>query len=558
MGDPLSHPGRRWLTAALALLCFARGASAQRVSGTIIDGQSRLGLPGVVLSQLDADGRTLARTLSGAGGRYSLAMDANARTVRVVRLGYVARDLTLGELASGEIVMQRIPQSMLPLRVEAKECSALSGNSAAVALLDQARAGLLSAVVSRTGDPVSAVRLRYERRLNDDGDHDGQKVRIDSAANTHRTFVTAPTGSELAERGFLEEKEVGLVLHGPDADVFLDDGFVNAYCFRVARANRARPREVGLEFAPARRARDRIDIEGTVWVDTAARELRQIQFRYLGLPRDIERREPGGEVGFLTLANGLVLVDRWRLRLVGITHDTLPPLPGRRDAAPVVRNRLHVMETGGEVASVGWGEHAYEAPLGTLDLLVQTADSQPAVGAQLWLEDTDYATTIDSSGRARIPRLLPGRYSLLAYDSTTVPIDLPIPTGVRFEAHRDSVHAVALVMPTAESYMRDRCGVRQLVRTDTVPWILGRIRRADGGLIEPGIVRAKKEVRNGTWEPVTELFRVESDGLFWICSRELAHEKDTILEYQIRSGRRHELRLELRRDLNIVPFDIEP
>ncbi len=444
----------RWIACSLALATTPAVAEAQRVTGTIIDAPSRLGVAGAVLSQLDAGGRTLSRVLSGAGGRFAIVLDANARSVRVVRLGYVPRSLSLRDLEPGEIVLQRIPQSMAPVRVAARGCPVRPDDARALGLLDQTRDGLLAAVVSREGEPVSVVRLRFERQVERDGSHDAQRVWIDSASGTRTTFSTARSAADLVERGFLEElEEGGLVLHAPDADVFLDDAFVNAYCFHVVRPSPERPHQAGLGFAPARRERGRVDVEGTVWVDTAGRELREIQFRYAGLPREVDALRPGGHVTFLALSNGLVLVDRWQLRLVGISYDTLPTPGLRAGALPVVRDRMHISESGGEVAAVRWPGNAYDAPLGALSLIVQTPDSQPAIGAVLRLDGTDYRATTDSSGRARMDRLLPGPYSLVVLDPRLASIDLPLETGVRFEARRDSLHFAAFTLPTLAGFV---------------------------------------------------------------------------------------------------------
>lgn len=552
----------RLIVCVLALASAAASAAAQRVDGRVVDAPSGLGVASAVVTQLDARGQALARALSGAGGRFTLDLDANARSIRVVRLGYVARSLALREWASGDIVLQRIPQSMEPVRVAARGCPVRADTRQALALLDQARDGLLAAVVSRDGEPVAAVRLRFEREVEGDGQPDAQRVWIDSTSGTHTTFATAPSGAELAERGFLEDIEGrGLVMHAPDADVFLDDAFVNAYCFHVARPSVDRPRQVGLGFSPSERGRrrGRVDVEGTVWVDTAMRELREAEFRYVGLPREIAALRPGGHVTFLALSNGLVLVDRWQLRLVGSSLDTVPGFVDR--GQPVVRIRMHVSETGGEVAAVQWSGNAYEARLGALSIAVQTSDSQPAAGVLLHLDGTDYRATTDSAGRARMGRLLPGPYRLVVLDPRLAPIDLPLETGVRFDAWRDSVHVATFTRPMVPPAMLDHCASRRVVTNsprDTIPWIIGRVRRSDGGLIEPGTIRVRKEVRTGWWEPVGATFRVGTDGLFWICSAELVAEAQAQVEYQVRGGRVHRILVALRKELTVVPLEIDP
>ena len=557
----------RALASAFALLTLPALASAQRLTGRIIDAPTQLGVAGAVLTQLAADGKTVARTLSAEGGRFTLVLDANARTVRVVRIGYVPRTLSRAELERGDveradIVMQRIPVALDPVRVMGNGCPVRSDARRALALLDQARDGLLAAVVSREGKSVSAVRLRFERTLEDGERPDSQRVWVDSTSAASTTFTTAPSAALLAERGFLEQTpDSSNVMHAPDADVFLDDAFVNAYCVRLASPSAARPTQVGLGFFPAEgiRKRGQVNIEGTVWVDTARRELREVEFEYVGLPRQIAMRRPGGTIGFLTLANGLVLVDRWRLRLAGVSFDTLPGSLGR--GRPVLRERVHVSETGGEVASVQWPEGTYRAPLGALSVVAQSEERAPMAGVQLRLDGTDYRATTDSAGGARMERLLPGPYSLVVVDPRLAPIDLVLPTGVRFDAHRDSLHVATFTLPQVPPKMLDFCAQRRVVptrTTDTIPWIIGRVRRMDGALVTPGIVRAKKQITGGEWDQVGETFHVGTDGLFWVCAYGLIGVSQVQIEYSVGSGRIGRLQVPMQGSLTVIPFVIDP
>src|SRR5690606_13421338 len=110
-----------------------------------------------------------------------------------------------------------------------------------------------------------------------------------------------------------------------------------------------------------------VDIEGTVWVDTVARALRDIEFRYVGLHRELQAFDPGGHIGLAAMTNGMVLIDRWSLRLVGVTQDTVRSPAAIRNPRPVVRNLFHLSESGGELAAARWpGGHAYDAALGAL------------------------------------------------------------------------------------------------------------------------------------------------------------------------------------------------
>ena len=97
--------------------------------------------------------------------------------------------------------------------------------------------------------------------------------------------------------------------YGPDADVLLDEGFSNGYCFRVADSEGARPNQVGLGFSAADRRKGRVDIEGALWIDTVAHVLKDIDFRFVAFRRVYGEVEPGGRVSFREMPNGMVLIN---------------------------------------------------------------------------------------------------------------------------------------------------------------------------------------------------------------------------------------------------------
>jgi hypothetical protein len=551
---------RRLAMGWLSLLPAIDVVAAQRLQGAISDSLTQRAVSGVVLLQLDASGRTLARDLSDERGRYGITLRGGATALRVQRIGFVPRTIAVALLERApDIRMMLLPRFLEPARVVATACSARADDGIAVALLEQARTGLLTAVVSREKSPAALIRLTFERRLADDGSFQTQAVRLDSARDMTESFTSALKGKDFVSRGFMDKAADGAILHAPDGDVLLDDGFVGAYCFRLAKATRARPTQIGLAFAPAKRQRDRVDIEGTLWVDTVARELRDIEFTYLGLHPSLDQFGPGGRIGFRAMSNGMVLIDQWSLRLVGATPDTVrrPGVPSQ--APPVINTVFHVSETGGELAAARWPEgHAWQASLGRLRLRATDAAGRPPVGALLRLDGTGYHARVDSAGRAEMGPLLPGPYALVAEDARLAAIGLMLETPVRFSAVRDSVHDATLTVPTAEDFLVERCKGKRYVRGDSIPWILGRVMPADGGRVAPGRLTVSREISPDAWVPINANFRVGTDGLFWICSSELDRGTEVRLEYRPNDAAPVRITRVLETNLTIVPLLIDP
>src|SRR5439155_11300773 len=204
-------------------------------------------------------------------------------------------------------------------------CPSGPDRGAALALLHQARAGLLATVVARETNPATVTLLRFERVMDANSDRIArQKVRIESVTSAVGSFSATHTAMDFVRRGFMRDSAGLHTFLGPDADVLLEDGFATGYCFHLAKADAAHRDQVGLAFAPANPHRGRVDIVGSLWIDTVARALRTIEFRYVGFDNDVvEGFSPGGRVSFKEIPNGVVLIDRWWLRIVGAADTTV-------------------------------------------------------------------------------------------------------------------------------------------------------------------------------------------------------------------------------------------
>jgi hypothetical protein len=130
--------------------------------------------------------------------------------------------------------------------------------------------------------------------------------------NTSRSpFVSVPAAS-LLEHGFIQPVDDDWLYHAPDADVLLDDAFLDAHCFRAV-TDPASANLVGLAFEPAGK-RDGHWVTGTLWLDRRSFELDRIDYRYLSVPWPVSTRHTGGSVYFRRLPAGLWIVDSWTMR----------------------------------------------------------------------------------------------------------------------------------------------------------------------------------------------------------------------------------------------------
>ena len=513
------------ITATVALL-FAtldRSLAAQSLRGAVRDSAGHQPIVGAVVMLLDSSGTVLSRNISDERGQYRIALTDAARSARVVRIGFQPRAMPLpstpDRAAAFDVGMVRVSTMLTAVRILARsDCPRRRDDTAALGLWEQARAGLLATVVAREANPASMELLVFDRRLEHFSDRITHfSVDLRTADRADNSFFASFSAKAFVNSGFATDSDGTQLLFGPDADVLLDEAFATAYCFRLAEPLPARPRQVGLAFAPARRERDRVDIDGTLWVDTAARALTDIEFRYIGMPRYSDSFKPGGRISFRQMPNGIVLVDRWQLRGVGPGKDTRP------DAADSIKlKQLAPMEFGGELARATWPHGlTWHASLGSVRIHAATSAGQAAAGTVIALRETHYRGIADANGDALIDDLLPGPYWLQIADPRLAELGIAIPTTTTFVAVRDSTVRTTVRVPTAEEYVTGRCVDAHQWNAGASWVILGRIVTSDGESVNGA--RVSYAIQRGPveWSSLNETYFTASDGIFQECNQGL-------------------------------------
>src|SRR5262249_15464683 len=156
-----------------------------------------------VVTMLDSSGKTVARTITNESGRFRVADRGAGRELRVTRIGYRPKKLSLGADATElDIVMVAIPTLLEPVQISSgANCDRRDDRQKALSLLEQARAGLLSAVVAREVRPAAMVRALFQRTLDGHDRAERQEVRIDSSNNITRSFLAVRPPAEFVRLG---------------------------------------------------------------------------------------------------------------------------------------------------------------------------------------------------------------------------------------------------------------------------------------------------------------------------------------------------------------------
>ncbi len=555
----------------VAAALFAAPLAAQQVRGTITDSTTRQTVSGAIVMLLDSAGTSLARTIADEAGAFALPFRDAGRRLRVQRLGF--RPLIV-PLAATRTAQMRVDVALMPIAayldavaVSASACGSRPDRGSAIALFDQARNGLLATVVAREANPARMVTYGFERVM--DGTSDRivrQSVRVDSAANARVSFSAAASGLHMVDSGFVRETQWGRVFLAPDADVLLGDQFATGYCFSLAKAKPDRSNQLGISFNAARSRRGRVDIEGTLWLDTLKRALVDLEFNYVGLDRREELLRPGGRVEFREMPNAAILVDRWTLRLIGTLADSVPTkTTGSGDKTYQVLTKFYAAENGGELARARWRDgRTWQAQLGTLRVSATHGDT-PAAGAVLALDETPYRGVVNATGDVEFGDVVPGPYKVVALDPALAEVGIRIPTSLAFTAVRDSTHRAEVRVPTAREYIYQRCvadkfsdprdSTRILVRAMThtgeplndVSWKVSRrlsgfevgtsSSMITGGGHLPVLAQSKTGpgVNLGAYRVLRDGGRTGTDGMFQLCVGGLGHGTQLLIQ-AIRPG----------------------
>ena len=491
---------------AVATLTVAPALQAQVLAGTVRDSASQQPLPNTRVLALDPAGRATASVMTDQQGRFRLSpwtsrAAARAGTVRIraVRMGFRPREIDVSRASAAapvDVPLVSFPIVLEEFQVMAASCPKRADRAPALALLRQVRQALFATVLARSQSSGTMTRMLYDRDVEGrTGRVLRQSVWTKVTSSTTEPFTAARSATLFNRQGFARDSAGAHRYVGPDAETLIDDAFASRYCVRLAGPDRTRPGVVGLGFEPVEREDGRIDMVGTVWIDTLSRALQDLSFRYVGLDRQTSALQPEGRLSFRELSNGVVIIDQWSLRLTG------------------AQSSGEIPEIGGEIARASWPDGSgWHASLGSARLHIVDSQGRPASAAAVQLVNTDYQTKIDTTGIVQLNDLLPGPYTATVRDPRLVALGLPARTAtLRFVAARDSTKEALLEVETADDVVRRRCGAE--VPTANRGWVLGRVVTADGQPVRD----ARWTIRDDFGTTLVEDGKVDADGLFQWC-----------------------------------------
>jgi hypothetical protein len=469
-----------------------------QLRGVIRDGPTRAPLGGAVIAVLDAGGATTARAITDADGRFSVARDARAASVRVIRIGYRPREAPLPPAGSTlELVMERIPPMLNAVRVTDRElCPGSEDRGSAFQLWDQARAGLLATVVARELKPAMAKSVIYESHLAPNDERVRTQTKHIAAGRTTRPFVAARTPVYFARYGYIVDDPAIRIYNAPDADVLLDESFATTHCFHVQAADAAHQNEIGLAFSPAPGRDTLADVTGVIWIDAAVPQLRSLDFLYTALERAAMAAKTGGHIEFRSMANGVAFIERWHLRLPALEIAPMTSAVSRapRDPLrPISRQertdyRVHeIIEAGGIVVEAKWddGTEFRDAPAIVGGSVTQRRTNAPVANAIVTLVGTPDTILTNAAGQFELVAI-PGKYNLSVTDTALHSYVQSRLVSQSVDAVRAQTTSVHVELAPIGEVIEDVCRGVQVYDGESV--LLGHVFAPDRGRIPDAVV----------------------------------------------------------------------
>ena len=318
-----------------ALLLLATGPlQAQEIRVRVTEpGRSNMAV-GVLVSLLGPDGAALATSVTNDAGRVRLTAPAGTYRLLVERPGYAdtSRTVTVTAALDSLTIAHAARRPALAARLLAvpAPCTAPGRIPAeAAGLWAEASKALRTVAATEDGRVITFSLAAFQRTLSASLRKDDEQLNtLLGAAN--RPANAAPAGV-LATEGYLSgQGSPGW--RAPDVAVLAAPEFVQSHCFGVVTGVEGREGYTGVRFAPA--ASTRVDIEGTMWIDPASRELKVVDYRFTGGSPDWHPERFGGSLEIHRAELGFWVTRFWYQRVPRVEAGKLRGY--REDGAEVV------------------------------------------------------------------------------------------------------------------------------------------------------------------------------------------------------------------------------
>lgn len=445
----------------LAASLVASAASAQTLRGVTVDAGERP-ITGVVVMLVDTASNVAARGLTNEKGEFRLtAASAGIYRLRTLRIGFRPTLSTPFTLDGASEPTTRVVLSDIPVMLDTMHTTGRSvcgtfdkAGAATYAVWEQIHAALTAAELTAASRTLEITAVTYERGVDPEAKRDRNSV-------SHRRFslsngvATHPwralTTDSLHRFGYvLRDGDGSINYYAPDLETLLSNSFVEDHCFRLASDSAANL--IGIAFEPISDRKKIAEIQGTLWLDRASSELRQLEFKYTNIPTSLQKDSRGG-LDFVRLRDGTWVISNWLIQMPLF----MPQISAAGRRFMIEPRRAGLELASGTVALVRRDTDTLwrHPPLAITGTLRDSSSGSPLIGAEIGLlEAPEYATS-DSAGRFAISNLLPGTYTLAIH---TPSLDSMRAVHQVATAVAEGYEPIDVSVPSAQMIAKTFCG----------------------------------------------------------------------------------------------------
>ncbi|HET6232860.1 MAG TPA: carboxypeptidase-like regulatory domain-containing protein [Longimicrobiaceae bacterium] len=277
----------------LAVLAFARTAAAQQngtVTGRAVAAEDGSPIALSLVKLAPAAGGETRTALTDTAGAFRFGdVPAGRYVLRVERIGFSTAPSAVFPVAEGQTVDQTLRSVSRAVVLAA--LTAVSGGPACYTgerLAQQPRLAALWAETRKAAETRREFEARYAYQSLLHFRAEGRIRALGPMLSERDTVLVLTPDSVRAHEarrramretaGFVSQESGGINISVPDELELLEDDFLVGHCLF------ADPRPSGgqwaLRFRPVRARRDRVDVSGTILIDTATFAVREVRFDY--------------------------------------------------------------------------------------------------------------------------------------------------------------------------------------------------------------------------------------------------------------------------------------
>jgi hypothetical protein len=338
------------------------------------------------------------------------------------------------------------------MRVVGQEICKTAHDSAAATFLvwDQARAALTATQATTAERNLLATTVRYERYYDaNQRTLRGQRVQV------HADSASAPWQEQSADvlhrLGYITgTADDSTTFYAPGIETLLSEIFAEDHCFHLQRGDDST--RVGLAFEPIESRAKVPEVHGTLWLDRATAELKEMEYGYTNVTPARVVEVAGGALSFARAGKAGWVISAWDIHMpilstspavapitvrgaMGALHD-----PPRVTGVKVSGGVLAMMR---EAADTIWRHPAVSLTVAVID----SVTGQGVPNAVVSLDESGMEQVADASGRATFSGLGVGNETLRIHTPDLDP--LGVATQLRISI-LDSSMTLSVRTPNAE------------------------------------------------------------------------------------------------------------